>query len=65
MLMPAETVGTFPTEPADGIAGSNVTVSGGQAQNVSTSIFIMISGSYTGICQEFTWNKIVIKECKF
>ncbi|KDR23144.1 sorting nexin-29 isoform X2 [Zootermopsis nevadensis] len=35
MLMPAETVGTFPTEPADGIAGSNVTVSGGQAQNAS------------------------------
>jgi hypothetical protein len=44
--MSAETVGAFTTEPAGGIAGSNATVSEERAQNVSTSIFIMISGQY-------------------
>lgn len=58
MPVSAETVGAFTTEPADSIAGSSVTASEEQAQNVSTAVFIMISGFHTVICQEFMQKKI-------
>jgi hypothetical protein len=61
-MLSAETVGVFTAELADGSAGSNATASEKQAQNVSTSVFIMFNGSRTAICQMFMQKKVSIKK---